>query len=37
MDDIAVVDDGRIVEHGARDELALDPTSRFAHLLEAAR
>jgi ABC-type multidrug transport system fused ATPase/permease subunit len=37
MDAIAVVDDGRIVEHGARADLAADPTSRFAQLLEAAR
>jgi ABC-type multidrug transport system fused ATPase/permease subunit len=37
MDDIAVVDDGRIVEHGPRADLAADPASRFAQLLEAAR
>ena len=37
MDEIAVVDDGRIVEHGARSDLAADATSRFAQLLEAAR
>jgi ABC-type multidrug transport system fused ATPase/permease subunit len=37
MDEIAVLDDGRIVEIGQRDELARDPSSRFAQLLEAAR
>ena len=32
-DDIAVLDAGRIVEHGPRVELAADPNSRFARLL----
>lgn len=32
-DDIAVLDAGRIVEHGPRVALAADPTSRFAALL----
>lgn len=31
-DDIAVVEAGRVVEHGARAALAADPTSRFARL-----
>lgn len=33
VDIIVVVEDGRIVEHGPRDELALDPASRYARLL----
>lgn len=32
-DDIAVLEQGRIVEHGERSALAADPTSRFARLL----
>ena len=28
-----VLDEGRVVEHGPRDVLAADPTSRFSHLL----
>jgi ABC-type multidrug transport system fused ATPase/permease subunit len=36
VDDIAVVDDGRVVEYGPREVLAADPESRFAHLLRAA-
>lgn len=36
VDAIAVVDGGRIVEYGRRDELAADPGSRFARLLSAA-
>jgi len=32
-DKIVVLEDGRIVEHGRRDALAADPTSRFARLL----
>jgi ABC-type multidrug transport system fused ATPase/permease subunit len=36
VDEIAVVEDGRIVEHGDRAGLVADHTSRFAHLLEAA-
>jgi ATP-binding cassette, subfamily B, bacterial len=35
-DVICVVDDGRIVEHGPRAELAADPDTRFASLLAAA-
>ncbi|NDL56286.1 ABC transporter ATP-binding protein [Phytoactinopolyspora mesophila] len=36
VDKIAVVDDGRIVEYGRRDDLAADPHSRFGQLLDAA-
>jgi ATP-binding cassette, subfamily B, bacterial len=36
MDGIAVVDRGRVVEHGRRAELAADPTSRYARLRRAA-
>ncbi|MGH3489657.1 MAG: ABC transporter ATP-binding protein [Actinopolymorphaceae bacterium] len=36
VDQIAVVDDGRVVEYGRREELAADPTSRFSQLLDAA-
>lgn len=36
VDQIAVVDDGRIVEYGRRAELAADPASRFSHLLDSA-
>ncbi len=36
VDQIAVVDDGRVVEYGRREDLAADPDSRFSHLLEAA-
>lgn len=32
-DDILILDDGRIVEFGPREELAADPESRFAKLL----
>jgi ATP-binding cassette subfamily B protein len=32
-DEIAIVEDGRIVEHGRRDALAADPGSRFHELL----
>ncbi|WCO65570.1 ABC transporter ATP-binding protein [Iamia majanohamensis] len=35
LDEVAVVDDGRIVEHGPRAALASDPTTRFAALLAA--
>src|SRR6185312_10601560 len=34
-DDIAIVEDGRIVEHGPRAMLAADPGSRFRALLDA--
>ncbi len=36
VDDIVVVADGRIAEHGKRDELAADTRSRYAALLDAA-
>lgn len=35
-DDIAVLEDGRVVEHGPRLDLAADPDSRFAALLRTA-
>ena len=35
-DDILVLEDGRVREHGPRHALAADPTSRFAGLLRAA-
>ena len=31
-DDILILEDGRIVEHGPRERLAADPNSRFAEL-----
>ena len=34
-DDILILSDGRIVERGARDELAKNPVSRFASLLKS--
>jgi ATP-binding cassette subfamily B protein len=36
VDEIAVVDAGRVVEHGRRADLAADPTSRYAGLRRAA-
>ena len=36
-DDILVLEDGRVREHGPRLALAADPTSRFSRLLRAAR
>lgn len=36
-DEILVVDGGRIVEHGEREALATDPTSRYAGLLAAGK
>jgi ATP-binding cassette subfamily B protein len=33
VDQIAIVEDGRIVEHGARLDLAAEPSSRFSALL----
>lgn len=36
VDKVAVMEGGRVVEYGRRDELAADPTSRFARLLDAA-
>jgi ABC-type multidrug transport system fused ATPase/permease subunit len=37
VDEIAVVDDGRIIEHGARADLVADRGSHFARLLKVAR
>ncbi|HEY6739556.1 MAG TPA: ABC transporter ATP-binding protein, partial [Actinopolymorphaceae bacterium] len=36
VDQIAVIDDGRVVEYGRREELAADQDSRFSRLLSAA-
>ncbi len=36
VDDILVLDHGRVVEHGRREELAAEPGSRFSALLAAA-
>ena len=36
VDDIAVLDHGRVVEHGSRDRLARDPRSHFGQLLDVA-
>ncbi|MEX0865572.1 MAG: ABC transporter ATP-binding protein [Acidimicrobiia bacterium] len=36
-DDIMVVEEGRVVEHGPREHLAADPSSRYAGLLAAGR
>jgi ATP-binding cassette, subfamily B, bacterial len=36
-DEIMVVDAGRIVEHGSRQALAADPTTRYAALLATGR
>jgi len=36
-DDILIVEDGRVVEHGARATLAGDPGSRFSELLRSGR
>jgi ATP-binding cassette subfamily B protein len=33
-DDILILEDGQIIEHGERQKLAADPESRFYHLLE---
>jgi ATP-binding cassette subfamily B protein len=35
VDEVCVVEDGRVVEHGRRAALAADPASRFAGLLAA--
>ena len=32
-DDILILEDGRVIEHGVRQELADDPQSRFSQLL----
>jgi ABC-type multidrug transport system fused ATPase/permease subunit len=37
VDDIAVLDHGRVVEHGPRSVLAADAGSRFGRLLRVAR
>ena len=37
VDQILVLDHGRLAEHGPRSELAADPESRFHHLLVASR
>ncbi|MCB0978969.1 MAG: ABC transporter ATP-binding protein, partial [Acidimicrobiales bacterium] len=37
VDQICVLDRGRVIEHGPRDELAADPDSRFHELLRAGR
>ncbi len=37
VDEIAVIDDGRVVEHGERAALVDDPHSRFSRLLATAR
>ena len=34
VDDIMILDDGQVLEHGERDALANDPTSHFARLLK---
>ena len=36
VDEILVLDRGRVLEHGDRDTLAADTTSRFHHLLQIA-
>jgi ABC-type microcin C transport system duplicated ATPase subunit YejF len=36
VDEIVVLDHGRVVEHGERAALAADPTSRFHRLLTLA-
>ena len=33
-DDILILDDGRVVEHGDRKQLATDPDTRYHHLLQ---
>jgi ABC-type multidrug transport system fused ATPase/permease subunit len=35
VDEIMIMDDGRICEHGRREALVTDPDSRFYHLLNA--
>ncbi len=35
VDDVLILEGGRVIEHGARDELAADPASRFHHLRRA--
>jgi ABC-type multidrug transport system fused ATPase/permease subunit len=33
VDDVLILEDGRIAEHGPRETLAKDPSSRYSHLL----
>jgi ATP-binding cassette subfamily B protein len=35
-DEILILDDGGIIEHGNREELARDPRSQFHHLLQTS-
>jgi ABC-type multidrug transport system fused ATPase/permease subunit len=37
VDEIIVLEHGRVVEHGPRADLAASPDSLFAHLLETAK
>ena len=37
VDQIVVLDHGRLIEHGTREDLAADPSSRFHHLLATSR
>jgi ABC-type multidrug transport system fused ATPase/permease subunit len=37
VDKIAVIEGGRVVEHGRRTDLVADPGSRFSRLLEPVR
>jgi ABC-type multidrug transport system fused ATPase/permease subunit len=37
VDDVAVLEDGRVLEHGARAALEADPTSAFSRLLEPTK
>jgi ABC-type multidrug transport system fused ATPase/permease subunit len=37
VDEIAVIDDGRVIEHGERADLVADRASHFARLLKVAR
>jgi len=34
VDEVLIMENGQVAEHGRRTELAADPASRFAHLLE---
>ena len=36
VDDILILEDGAVCEYGARQQLAADPTSRFAQLLQTS-
>jgi ABC-type dipeptide/oligopeptide/nickel transport system ATPase component len=37
VDDVAVLEDGHVVEHGARAELAANPRSAYAQLLDPSK